>query len=120
MRARAPIPTNDAGRRKRVNGKIVGLFVLRAAGSAALPVAAPVSKPAIMRTPSKPAAMKKAFASEEDDTLLLYAKAALNRGNSKQSFDYVSEHERRFPNSPNARHRAQLRQMIVAVRHDKP
>lgn len=80
---------------------------------------AAVAKPTALRRPSKATATKQAIASDEDDSLLLYAKAALNRGDAKQAFDNVREHERRFPNSPNARQRERLRETIEEVMADK-
>jgi DNA-directed RNA polymerase specialized sigma24 family protein len=72
-----------------------------------------------LQMPSKVEATNQASASDEDDSLLLYAKAAFNQGNAKRALNNVTEHERRFPNSSNARQREQLRETIKAIVAEK-
>lgn len=92
---------------------------LESSGSAALTAVVPI--PATLRASSKPKSTvtTQAFASEEDHSLLSDATVAYNRGNYKLALEHVTEHERRFPNSPNARHRETLRSMIMAAMRRK-
>lgn len=59
------------------------------------------------------------LANDEDDGLLLRAKAALNRRDAKQALEYLAEHERRFPNSMKAARREQLRAAAMKVAEGK-
>jgi len=59
------------------------------------------------------AARREELASEDDDRLLIRAKAALKRQDAKSALELLDEHERRFPKSKNAEIREQLRKMAV-------
>ncbi len=95
--------------------------VLPGTGQSEVTEAAPVTT-----TPSKPA-MKTSLvtpkkkvteqneASAVDDRLIVQAKAALNRRDAKRALELLAEHERRFPNSPNAEFREQLRRAAVRM-----
>ncbi len=75
------------------------------------------SKPVMktsMVSPKKNAATPNE-ASAVDDMLIVQAKAALNRRDAKRALELLAEHERRFPNSPNAEFREQLRRAAVRM-----
>ncbi len=69
-----------------------------------------------LATPKKNAvAPREEFTSDEDDRLLMRAKAALNRRDAKSALELLAEHERRFPNSKNAERREFLRAQSMRV-----
>ena len=58
-------------------------------------------------------------AKDEDDGLLIHAKAALNRRDAKQALEYLAEHERRYPKSKRAAHRDRLRAIALKMASGK-
>jgi len=92
-------------------------------GTTAVEQIAPISTPAPdtqHSTKKNIAAPREELASEDDDRLLVRAKAALKRHDAKAALELLAEHERRFPKSKNAARREVLREKAVKMTKASP
>lgn len=62
---------------------------------------------------------QQAYSNDDDDRLLIRAKAALKRHDAKSALDFIAEHERRFPKSKNAGRRESLRAQALKMAKGK-